>query len=118
LGSQSDVYYAVGESLTSIVTDDKVQQNLRAFIITNVFLQSGNSMLVQDNSKMTEASDPDESMPFSAMGMGRINLGTDRLADYIAQFLTRDTTEQLLWPDYENNIQADGQRRTFLLHRN
>jgi hypothetical protein len=112
LGSQSDVYYAVGESLTSIVTDDKVQQNLRAFIITNVFLQSGNSMLVQDNSKMTEASDPDESMPFSAMGMGRINLGTDRLADYIAQFLTRDTTEQLLWPDYENNIQADGQRRT------
>ena len=112
LGSQSDVYYAVGESLTSIVTDDKVQQNLRAFIITNVFLQSGNSMLVQDNSKMTEASDPDESMPFSAMGMGRVNLGTDRLADYIAQLLTRDTTEQLLWPDYENNIQADGERRT------
>lgn len=112
LGSQSDVYYAVGESLTSIVTDDNVQQHLRAFIITNVFLNSGNSMLVQDNSKMTEASDPDESMPFSAMGMGRVNLGTDRLADYIAQFLTRDTTEQLLWPDYGNNIQADGQRRT------
>lgn len=112
LGSQSDVYYAVGESLTSIVTDDKVQQNLRAFIITNVFLQSGNSMLVQDNSKMTEASDPDESMPFSAMGMGRVNLGTDRLSDYIAQLLTRDVTEQLLWPDYENSIQADGQRKT------
>jgi len=112
LGSQSDVYYAVGESLTSIVTDDKVQQNLRAFVLTNVFLQSGNSMLVQDNSRMTEASDLDESMPFSAMGMGRVNLGTDRLLDYIAQLLTRDVTEQLLWPDYENTIQADGQRKT------
>ncbi len=112
LGSQSDVYYAVGESLTSIVTDDQVQQNLRAFIITNVFLQSGNSMLVQDNSQMSEASDPDESMPFSAMGMGRVNLGTDRLADYIAQLLTRDVTEQILWPDFENRIQADGQRKT------
>lgn len=112
LGSQSDVYYAVGESLTAIVTDDHVQQNLRAFIITNVFLQSGNSMLVQDNSLMSEASDPDESMPFSALGMGRVNLGTDRLADYISLLLTRDITEQLLWPDYENNIQSDGQRKT------
>jgi len=112
LGSQSDVYYAVGESLTAIVTDDHVQQNLRAFIITNVFLQSGNSMLVQDNSLMSEASDPDESMPFSALGMGRVNLGTDRLAEYIAQLLTRDVTEQLLWPDFENNIQSDGQRKT------
>ncbi len=112
LGSQSDVYYAVGESLVSIVTDDKVQQNLRAFIITNVFLQSGNSMLVQDNSMMTEASDSDESMPFSAMGMGRVNLGTDRFSDYIAQLLARDVTEQLLWPDFESKIQSDGQRKT------
>ena len=112
LGSQSDVYYAVGESLTAIVTDDRVQQSLRAFIITNVFLNSGNSMLVQDNSLMSEASDLDESMPFSALGMGRVNLGTDRLTDYISLLLTRDITEQLLWPDFQNNIQSDGQRKT------
>lgn len=112
LGSQEDVYYAVGESLSAVVTDDKIQQTLRAFTLANVFLQSGNAMVVEDHSRLTDAANPDESMPFSAMGMGRVNLGTDRFAEYISLLTGRDITEQLLWPDFEARKQADGVSRT------
>lgn len=101
LGSQEDVYYAVGESLCAVVTDDIVQENLRGFALTNIFLQSGEALLVQDESRLTDAADKDQSMPFAALGMGRVNLGTDRLADYISGLVGRDITEQLLWPDFE-----------------
>jgi len=112
LGSQEDVYYAVGESLTAIVTDDKVQQTLRAFTLTNVFLMSGNAMLVQDQSLMSEASDSDESMPFSALGMGRVSIGTDRFGEYSSLLVGRDITQQLLWPDFEPRKQGDGANKT------
>lgn len=112
LGSQEDVYYAVGESLTAIVTDDKVQQTLRAFTLTNIFLQSGSAMVVEDQSGLTEASDSDESMPFSAMGMSRLNLGTDRLADYVSMLVGRDIVEALLWPEFERRREVEGVVRT------
>jgi hypothetical protein len=101
LGSQENIYYAVGESLCAVVTDDNVQQQLRAFALTNTFLQSGQAMVVQDESRLTDAADDDQSMPFAALGMGRVSLGLDRFADYIAGLMGRDITEQLLWPEFE-----------------
>ena len=112
LGSQEDVYYAVGESLTSIVTDDKVQQSLRAFTLTNVFLMSGQPLIVEDASGLTEPSDSDESMPFSGIGMSRLNLGTDRLGEYISMLVGRDIVEALLWPEFEPRREVDGVVRT------
>lgn len=112
LGSQDAIYQAVGDSLGAVVTDDKVQQTLRAFTLTNVFLMSGNSMLVEDRSLLSEASDTKQSMPFSALGMGRMTLGTDRLSDYIAQLVSRDITAQLLWPDLDKTAGNDGVKKT------
>ena len=112
LGSQEDVYYAVGESLTSIVTDDKVQQSLRAFTLTNIFLMAGSPLIVEDASGLTEPSDSDESMPFSGLGMSRLNLGTDRLSEYISMLVGRDIVEALLWPDFEPRQQVDGVVKT------
>ena len=112
LGTQEDVYYAVGDSLSSVVTDDKVQQTLRAFTLTNVFLMSGEAMLVEDRSQLSEANDNNQSMPFSALGMGRASLGTDRLFDFISQLVSRDIAEQLMWPDFEPRRRTDGVQKT------
>jgi hypothetical protein len=110
LGSQEAIYHAVGDSLSAIVADSNVQQTLRAFTITNVFLNSGLPMNVLDNSKLSTATNDDESMPFSALGMARITLGTDRLTDYLTQLVARDITEYLLWPDFHPAFRDDGQR--------
>ena len=101
LGTQEDVYYAVGESLGSIVSDDKVQETLEAFTLTNVFLQTGQAMLVHDESRLSVDSDDMQSMPFSALGMGRVSIGTDRFGEYLTQLVSRDVTELLLWPDFD-----------------
>jgi hypothetical protein len=110
LGSQEAIYHAVGDSLSAIVADSTVQQTLRAFTITNVFLNSGLPLEVIDNSQLSQPSNDDESMPFSALGMARITLGTDRLSDYLTQLVSRDITEHLLWPDHHPAFRDDGQR--------
>lgn len=101
LGSQEDIYYAVGESLCAVVTDDTVQWALRGYALTNVFLQSGNAMNVLDASLLTDARLDDESMPFAGLGMGRVSVGTDRFGEYAASLIGRDLTEAFLWPDFE-----------------
>ncbi|MSW44062.1 MAG: hypothetical protein F2836_04730, partial [Actinobacteria bacterium] len=100
LGSQEDVYRAVGESLSALVVDDRIQENLIAFTLTNVFLQSGFSTKVNDRSGLRDPGNSAQSMPFSALGMGRVNLGTDRFRQYVSSVVGRDITEALLWPDY------------------
>lgn len=110
LGSQEEIYHAVGDSLTSVIADDNVQQTLRAFTITNVFLNSGLPLNVLDTSGLTDSGNDDESMPFSALGMARVTLGTDRLTEYVTQLVTRDIVESLLWPEYDPAYRQDGQR--------
>jgi hypothetical protein len=112
LGTQEDVYYAVGESLGSIVADDKVQETLEAFTLTNVFLQTGQAMLVNDESRLSLDSDDMQSMPFSALGMGRVSIGTDRFGEYLTQLVSRDVTELLLWPDFDPRRRDGDVRKT------
>lgn len=100
LGSQEEVYRAVGESLSALVVDDRIQENLIAFTITNVFLKSGDASVVQDRSGLKDPQNSAQSMPFSALGMGRVNLGADRFRQYVAAVVGRDTAEALLWPAY------------------
>ncbi len=100
LGSQEDVYLAVGESLSALVADDRIQENLVAFTLTNVFLNSGSAGTVLDCSGLRDTQNTAQSMPFSALGMGRVNLGTDRFGQYVAAVVGRDIAETLLWPEY------------------
>jgi hypothetical protein len=112
LGTQEDVYRAVGESLGSMVMDDKVQENLEAFTLTNVFLQSGQPLLVMDESRLSVDTDGLQSMPFSALGMGRVSIGTDRLGEYLTQLVSRDVTEMLLWPDFDPRRRDGDSKKT------
>jgi hypothetical protein len=100
LGSQEEVYRAVGESLSALVVDDRIQENLIAFTLTNVFLKSGDASVVEDRSGLKDPQNSAQSMPFSALGMGRVNLGADRFRQYVAAVVGRDITEALLWPAY------------------
>lgn len=107
LGSQEDVYRAVGESLSAVVADDRIQENLVQFTLTNVFLKSGGAATVEDRSGLRNPQDENQSMPFSALGMGRVNLGTDRFRQYVAGVVGRDISEALLWPAYAKKDPAN-----------
>lgn len=113
LGSQEDVYVAVGESLSALVADDRIQDSLIAFTLTNVFLKSGGADTVEDRSGLRDTQNIHQSMPFSALGMGRVNLGTDRFRQYATALVGRDIAETLLWPAYAEkdpaNPKPDGQ---------
>ena len=100
LGSQEDVYRAVGESLSALVVDDRIQESLVAFTLANVFLQSGYADRVSDRSGLRDPQNSAQSMPFMALGMGRVNLGTDRFRQYVSSVVGRDIAEALLWPAY------------------
>jgi hypothetical protein len=100
LGSQEEVYRAVGESLSALVSDDRIQENLVAFTLTNVFLKSGDASVVEDRSGLRDTQNTAQAMPFSALGMGRVNLGADRFRQYVATVVGRDIAETLLWPAY------------------
>jgi hypothetical protein len=107
LGSQEDVYQAVGESLSALVADDRIQDNLVQFTVTNVFLKTGNAEVVDDRSGLRNNQDDDQSMPFSALGMGRVNVGADRFRQYIAGVVSRDIVESLLWPAFAKKDPAN-----------
>ncbi len=100
VGSQEDVYRAVGESLSALVVDDRIREYFTCFFLKNVMLQSGYADRVSDRSGLRDPQNPAQSMPFSALGMGRVNLGADRFRQYVSSVVGRDITEALLWPEY------------------
>ncbi|MCX6453281.1 MAG: hypothetical protein NT174_09505 [Actinobacteria bacterium] len=101
LGTQEQVYEAVGESLCSLVTDDQVQERLFKFVLTNVFLTN----IATDMTKLQRYVEPGNgdmyTMPFASLGMARVTVGTDRFADYSSKVLARTAVEKFLWPTYE-----------------
>ncbi|MBU6151618.1 MAG: hypothetical protein KGR25_09225 [Chloroflexi bacterium] len=107
LGSKEDVYEAVGESLSALVTDDRLQGYLVHFYINCVVLHSGNPGAVDDRSGLRDTLDNDQTMPFSALGMSRVNLGADRFRQYIAGVVSRDIVESLLWPEFAKKDPAN-----------
>ena len=98
--TQHSVYHATGESLATLVADDKVQEWMTNFIMTNVFVNSANSIICQDNSRLKSDSNVFHMQPLAAIGVARVSLGLERFTEYIAEGMARASVEQLLWPQF------------------
>lgn len=110
--SQEHVYREVGEVIALLASEPRVREPFEHFYLGNVLLQSGQPMLVIDESRLTVDLDDAQSMPFSGLGMARVSVGTDRLAEYLTQLVSRDVTEMLLWPDFDPVLQDEAVGKT------
>ena len=93
-----EVFLAVGEAISGLVTDEKLAEEYDQRFFVNVFANSGQSA---DHSGLRREDDWLERMPFGGMGFARITLGMDRLMDYVAEGLAKEHVEKLLFPEFE-----------------
>ncbi|MFM8154994.1 MAG: tubulin-like doman-containing protein, partial [Actinomycetes bacterium] len=61
-----EVFMAVGEALTGLVTNERISDDFDAYFLTNVFVASGNPAIVVDHSGLTRPGDDKERMPFGS----------------------------------------------------
>ena len=99
--TQDSVYLATGESLATLVSDEKVQDWLINFLIVNVFVNSANEMICDDRSRLKISGNVHHMQPLASIGVGRVSLGLERFTEYVAEGLARAATERMLWPQYE-----------------
>ena len=95
-----DVFHATGESLTSLIANEEVNTWLNEFLLTNVFVNTSNELIVRDATKLKTPGNDHHYQPLGAIGIGRVSLGLDRFTDYLAEGSTRLVIEKLLWPKY------------------
>jgi hypothetical protein len=99
--TQDSVYLATGESLATLVSDEKIQDWFTNFIIVNVFVNSANEMICDDRSKLKVSGNVHHMQPLASIGVGRVSLGLERFTEYIAEGLARASSEKMLWPQFE-----------------
>lgn len=95
-----DVFHATGESLTSLIASESVNKWLNEFLLTNVFVNTANELIVRDATNLKVSGNDFHYQPLGAIGIGRVSLGLDRFTDYLAEGCARLTVEKLLWPKY------------------
>ena len=96
--STNEIYYAVGSSLASLATSPSTLTWLDEFVVTNVFPQSVDT---EDKTRLKVQNNNDHYQPFAAMGFSRVSLGMTTFVEYAAECITKESIQQLLWPDYE-----------------
>lgn len=99
-GDQDSVYRAAGESLATLVSDEAVQTWMVEYAIVNVFVNSANPIICNDETMLKSSQNVFHSQPLASIGVGRVSLGLDRLAEYIAEGGAKWTVERLLWPQF------------------
>ena len=99
--TQDSVYLATGESLATLVADEKIQDWLINFLIVNVFVNSANEMICDDRSRLKISGNVHHMQPLASIGVGRVSLGLERFNEYIAEGLARAAAEKMLWPQFE-----------------
>jgi hypothetical protein len=99
-GDQDSVYRAAGESLATLVADENVQTWMIEYAIVNVFVNSANPIICNDESMLKESQNVFHSQPLGSIGVGRVSLGLDRFTEYIAEGGARWSVERLLWPQF------------------
>ena len=99
-GDQDSVYRAAGESLATLVSDEAVQTWMVEYAIVNVFVNSANPIICNDETMLKSSQNVFHSQPLGSIGVGRVSLGLDRLSEYIAEGGARWTVERLLWPQF------------------
>jgi hypothetical protein len=96
-----EVFLAVGEAISGLVTDEDLADNYEAYFYTNVFANSGKDTTLADHTGLCRPDDVLERMPFGALGFARVTLGMDRLMDYASEGLTKGHVQTLLFPKFE-----------------
>ena len=99
-GDQDSVYRAAGESLATLVSDEAVQTWMVEYAIVNVFVNSANPIICNDETMLKSSNNVFHSQPLGSIGVGRVSLGLDRFSEYIAEGGARWTVERLLWPQF------------------
>ena len=99
-GDQDSVYRAAGESLATLVSDEAVQTWMVEYAIVNVFVNSANPIICNDETMLKSSQNVFHSQPLGSIGVGRVSLGLDRFSEYIAEGGARWTVERLLWPQF------------------
>jgi hypothetical protein len=89
LGSATEVYRSVGQSLALIAVSAQVQERLTKFLGAQ-WAQDGSG-----NSDLMGLQDPYAIAPTSSLGYSRIGLGRDRFRDYAVRRLARSAIEFL-----------------------
>lgn len=95
-----DVFHATGESLTSLIASEEVNKWLNEFLLTNVFVNTANELIVRDATKLKMPGNDHHYQPLGAIGIGRVSLGLDRFTDFLAEGGSRLVVEKLLWPKF------------------
>lgn len=98
--NQGEVYSAVATSLASWLSDDKVQDDIDAYVTGNWTANVGAGVL-PDATRLTRPID--QSPPFSSLGFGRVSLGREKFLDYAAERLARSGIDQMLYAHTEDD---------------
>jgi hypothetical protein len=100
-GEQNDVYLAVSSSIATWMSDNKVQDKLSAYTVTNY---SAKAPTLPDNTGLRKTGgDSPEPAPFSSMGFGRVSLGLERFFEYSAERLAKSALKALLFKHVEQD---------------
>lgn len=92
---QPAVYLAVAASLSTWVTDDKVQDDMLAYAIANRDQEAVDANQLPDLSRLKVENR--QAPPFSSLGFGRVSLGKDRFMQYAQERLARSVIDRMLY---------------------
>jgi hypothetical protein len=98
--NQGEVYSAVATSLASWLSDDKVQDDIDAYVTGNWTANVGAGVLPDATRLMRPI---DQSPPFSSLGFGRVSLGREKFLDYAAERFARSGIDQMLYAHTEED---------------
>lgn len=101
-------YRAVGDVLGALVSDEAILGAFEGSAITNVFENSHLASNSGETSGLSVPGDPQCVNPFSALGAGRVSVGTERFLEFAVEGFGRRAVERLLWPRLAG---ADAQER-------
>lgn len=99
--SQEQIYLSTGESLASLVSDDVIQDWFMNFVNVNVFVNSSNSVICDDYSRLKIDDEQWHTQPLGAIGVARVSLGMERFREYLAEGLASADVKRLLWPHFQ-----------------
>lgn len=108
------VFLNVGEDLAAAISDDEISD----FLYFNAFISVSGYRPAVDVSGLAPESVNGDSPTLAAagIGFGQMNLGADRIVDYVADAMTRAQIEKLLWPELDPMILKQGVSPSELVH--
>lgn len=106
-----EVFLTIGEALAGAFTDGAITE----FLYKQAFVNITQRKMTVDASGLAPEIAGKDTLPFAGIGFGRVTLGTDRVVDYVADAMTNKQVEKLLWPELNQELLKDGQRRADLI---